>query len=341
MTKIITIHNRLDWVYYVSKAAEHDFYHTWHYHSLDTSGSPILFIYESGANFIGIPFLKRPIPGSAYCDFTCVYGYTGPIANKKMELIEADFIEGFQSAFLRFLADEHCVSVFSRMHPFYPQHLVLQNFGGIYDNGLTVAVDFSISMDEQRKNYRDSVLHSIKQAWKKEYVVKEENGPEAVATFVEIYTENMRRVSASSYYMFDAAKISALLNTKEYDARILMIYDGDTVICSTILTFTNGIIQAYLIGTRTDYLHNSPSKFLVDEISLIGRSLGMKYYNLGGGLGFKNDSLFAWKAAFSNFHLPYKSWRFIANPTVYQQLLDEKGIDKNAEIDFFPLYRLV
>jgi hypothetical protein len=65
----------------------------------------------------------------------------------------------------------------------------------------------------------------------------------------------------------------------------------------------------------------------------------MRYYNLGGGVGFKEDSLFTWKAAFSPLHLPYKTWRYIANPAVYNALLEERGIDKNSNIDFFPLYR--
>jgi hypothetical protein len=118
-----------------------------------------------------------------------------------------------------------------------------------------------------------------------------------------------------------------------------MVYDGSEVMASTMIILTNGIIQAYLVGTRKEYIKYSPTKFLVDEITLLGRTLGMRYFNLGGGLGFKEDSLLNWKLAFTDNTFDYKSWRYIANPTVYQQLIDEKGIDKDAEIDFFPLYR--
>jgi len=339
MTKTLFIQDKLEWNAYVSKAAEYDFGHTWHYHMLDISGTPLLFIYENKEGFIGLPLIKRPISGSSYYDLTSVYGYTGPISNFVMQNVPESLMTGFKSAFIQFLNEGKFVSVFSRLHPFFQQTNILHEFGGIYDNGLTVAIDLSIDNDVRRKNYRDTSLHRIKQARKKGYIVKEEKGPEAAAVFTSIYQENMRLVGASDSYMFDVNYVNKLLNTNEYDARLLMVYDGDNAIASTIITFTNGIIQAYLIGTRNEYRKYSPGKFLLDEICVLGKELGMKYYNLGGGVGFKQDSLFSWKAAFSDLFLPYHSWRYIANPTVYNALLEDRGIDKNSDLDFFPLYR--
>jgi hypothetical protein len=256
-----------------------------------------------------------------------------------MEEIDEAFIDKFKTAFIKFLSKENCVSVFARMHPFYKQHVLLDKFGGVHKNGKTVIIDLSVSIEDQRKQYTQSTMDAIKHAWKKGYQVKEENGPCAVATFVEIYTETMRRVGASDYYLFNETYFNKILNTDEYDARIIMVYDGDIVMSSTIVSFTNGIIQAHLVGTKAEYVAKSPTKFLVDEITRIGRGMGMKYFNLGGGLGFKHDRLFDWKASFSNRCLDFNTWRFIANPVIYKQLLDEKGIDENVEVDFFPLYR--
>lgn len=339
MTKVLYIQDKLEWNAYVSKAVEYDFGHTWSYHMLDTTGTALLFIYENNEGFIGLPLIKRPIPESDYYDLTSVYGYTGPISNFAMPCVPENLMSGFKSAFIQFLDEGKFVSVFSRLSPFYQQTNVFQQFGGVYDNGQTVAIDLSIDNDVRRKNYRDSSFHRIKQARKRGFTIKEANNSEDISTFTSIYLENMRLVGASASYMFDEEYVSKLLNTDEYDARLLMVYDGDTVIASTIITLTNGIIQAYLIGTRTEYRKYSPAKYLLDEICVLGKELGMKYYNLGGGLGFKQDSLFAWKAAFSDLLLPYYTWRYIANPTVYNALLAERGIDQNADVDFFPLYR--
>lgn len=339
MTKVLTIKDKLEWKAYVSKAAEHDFYHTWHYHSLDTSGSPLLFIYENEDGFIGFPLIKRSIPGSIYHDLTCVYGYTGPFSDSPMERVDEQLIEAFCTEFMHFLTSGGFVSVFVRLHPFYQQQRILEKFGGLHNNGLIVVLDLSIDTQTQRARYRDSTLRMVKKARKKGFYIKEAKGGDAISTFTDIYLENMRHVGASDYYMFNKEQIAQLLNTDEYDARIFMVYDGKTVMASTIVTFTRGIIQGYLVGTREEYRKFSPAKLLVDEISLIGKSLGMKYYNLGGGLGYRNDMLFYWKATFSDLHMPFQTWRFIADPDAYQSLLDERGIDKDTKADFFPLYR--
>jgi hypothetical protein len=339
MTKVITIQDRVEWVSYIRKAAEFDCYHTWHYNSLNRIGKPILFIYEEQDNFIAIPLIARPVEGTEYYDLTSVYGFSGPISNKKIDELDDRLTEDFKSAFTAFLSSENYISVFSRLNPFFKQVQLLKKFGGIYDNGRTVVLDLSLSIEEQRKSYSESVRGSIRKAWRNGYRVKEEKGPRAIALFTSIYTENMHRVDASDYYLFNKEYFQQLLDSDEYDTRILMVYDGSEVMASTMIILTNGIIQAYLVGTRKEYIKYSPTKFLVDEITLLGRTLGMRYFNLGGGLGFKEDSLLNWKLAFTDNTFDYKSWRYIANPTVYQQLIDEKGIDKDAEIDFFPLYR--
>ncbi|SEN46672.1 Acetyltransferase (GNAT) domain-containing protein [Mucilaginibacter gossypiicola] len=338
MIKIFTLLNKEEWISYVGNSAEYDFYHTWHYHSLETAGDPVLFVYEEADTYIGFPLLQRKIPGSDYCDLTCVYGFSGPFSNQKFDEIDEVLMENFKTAFSNFLVNEKYVSVFVRLHPFYKQQKLLEKFGGIHENGKTVVFDLSLTIDEQRKKYRQSTMDAIKHAWKRGFRVEDETNT-GLNTFVEIYTENMKRVGANSYYLFNEKYFSEILNTSEYEARLLTVYDKDIAIASTIISFTNGIIQAHLVGARAEYLHHSPTKFLADCITQIGREKGMKYYNLGGGLGFKNDKLFDWKCAFSDFHLDFKTWRYIANPEIYQKLLQDKGIEENAEVDFFPLYR--
>lgn len=339
MIKILTIKDKAEWIAHVNQSVEIDFYHTWHYHSLDNTGLPILFVYSEQSDFIAVPLIQREIPESNYYDLTCVYGYSGPLSNQKMDGIDSTLISNFKKAFLEFLSDGNYVSVFLRLNPFYNQQLLLEKFGGIYDNGQVVVIDLTKSIEQHRKNYRHTTWDSIRNSLKKGYYIKEEKGPDAIKIFREIYNQNMSRIRAADSYFFDDSYYLELLNNTEYDARVFTAYKGDVATSSTIAVFTNEIIQLHLIGTRTEYLCDSPAKFLIDSIAQIGCKLEMRYYNLGGGLGFQNDTLFYWKKAFSDLLFDYKSWRYIANPVIYQQLLDQKGIDKNTEVDFFPLYR--
>lgn len=339
MTKVITIRDKAEWAFYIQRAAQFDCYHTWHYNSLEKNGDPILFVYHQQDDFIAIPLVARPVPGTIYRDLTCVYGFSGPVSNKKIDELDEALADGFKSAFIDYLHEENYISVFLRLHPFFKQDALLRRFGGLHDNGRVVVLDLSLSLEEQRQKYSPTVRAQIRKAWSRGFTVREEKGPEAVELFISLYVETMQRVDASEYYLFNHEYFQRLYESNEYDTRILIVYDGDEPIAGTIIMFTNGIIQAHLVGTRTEYLKYSPAKFLVDEITQIGRKDGMRYMNLGGGLGFKEDNLLHWKLSFTDNTLGFNTWRYIANAPVYQLLLNEKGIDEDTGIDFFPLYR--
>lgn len=339
MTETLTIQQKDEWISYIHRAAEYDSFHTWNYHSLEKSGTPILFIYKVNDDFIAIPFIKKNIEGTNYYDFSSVYGYVGPIASRRFEQLDNSLKEDFRLALTQFLTAENCISVFCRLNPFFDHSCLLKEFNGNYDNGLTVVIDLGISIEVQRRAYRKTTLQAIKKSWKRGYQLKDDKSEEAIKIFVSIYEETMSRVNAAEFYKFEYDYIHKLLHTDEYDARLLTAYDGEIPIAATIILISNGIMQAYLMGTRQAHLKYSPARYIIDAVAQLGRLLGLKYYNLGGGLGFKEDGLFAWKASFTSNHLKYYSWRHIANPTVYQLLLDEKGINRDLDVDFFPLYR--
>lgn len=339
MIKLLTLNERNEWNSYVKRSFIHDFYHTWHYHALDKSGNPILLIYEEGEDFIAFPFLKRSIPDSSFFDLSSVYGYPGPIASKKFEQLGEGLIDNFKKSFLKFLKNEQIVSVFSRLHPFFDQHILMKEFEGLHENGLTVALDLNLPLDVQRKKYDRSTSRSIKRCRDKGYHVRESKRQEDIDIFVDIYTENMRRIGSTEFYLFNRQYFRNLIHSDEFDCRLLLVCLGEEITCATIISFSHGIIQAHLVATKASYLNESPAKFLVDEITIIGRERGMKFFHLGGGLCFKEDSLFRWKSAFSDLFLNYKSFRFIANQKAYNYLLDKKGVNRKTETDYFPLYR--
>jgi hypothetical protein len=339
MIKIITIQQEAEWRSYIARSANFDFYHTWYYHSLDTGGEPILVVYSEGADFIGFPLIRRNIPDTPFNDLTSVYGYTGPVSNKEFEDLDDTLKENFKTAFVEFLKGEKNISVFSRLHSFFNQISLMEKFEGIYQNGKIVVIDLKVSLEIQRSRYQKRLLEKIGHLRRKGFYVKQGESPEEVREFASIYTENMKRIGASDFYLFSESYFTDMLASKEYNSKLLMVYDGAKAVCGAIVVYTQRIIQAHLLGTRTDYLSHSPAKLLTDEICVLGREMGMQYFNLGGGLGYKEDSLFAWKAAFSNLFYDFTSWRYIADHNAYQLLLDEAGVAADANVDFFPLYR--
>ena len=339
MLKIITANQKEEWNWYVSKSAEHDFYHTWSYHLLEKSGEPVLFLYTNEEDFIAFPLIKRQIDDTPWFDLSSVYGYAGPISSRKSTDLSDEFINNFNVAFLEYLRENQIVSVFSRLHPFFDQQGLIRHFSGITSNGKTVAIDLRQPYEEQIKNFDKNIRATVSKLTRKGYQVKEHTSQEEIRLFTTIYRETMMRVSASASYLFDEHYFTSLLQAPDFDCRLLLVYAEGEPVCGTIITLTGDIIQSHLTATKTSYLRESPAKFLFNYVTILGRQLGMKFFNLGGGVGFREDSLFAWKRAFSDYCLNYYTWRFIANRDVYYSLLENRGIDPDCQVDFFPLYR--
>lgn len=335
--QLITISQHFEWVSLVQRALHHDFYHTWHYHSLNTEGEPLLFVYEEKDIFIAIPLLKRKIEDSDLYDLTSAYGYTGPISNRCLDDVEERHLVHFKHSFLDFMKTARCVCAFSRLHPFLRQERLLAKIGGIYPNGQTVVIDLRLSIEEQRQNYDRRLARKIRQLRTLGLAIRETDAPADIKSFAEMYQDNMRRNDAAKRYLHDESYFRKLLNTLEGNCRLIMVYDRHQAICGNIITYDKYFIRNHLSATHSAYTSLSPSKLIIDEISLFARDRGIRYYHLGGGLNGKFDSLFQFKAAFSNLVMADKTWCFVADPQHYQELVNSRSKDKHAS--YFPNYR--
>jgi hypothetical protein len=337
--RLVTVQERDVWNQYVHECKLYDFYHTWYYHSLEKTGEPVLFVYEEQSSFIIFPLLKRSIKGSVYTDFTSVYGYAGPISNVDFEEMDQSTVNEFIRAFLAFLKAENNVSVFCRLHPIINHHLLVEKFGSLVDNGKTIAIDLTGTLEEQRAKYRRQFRSKIKQLRQKGFCLKKANNKEDVQAFVKIYNDNMARVKAESYYHFDESYFFNMLNSADFESSVLLLYLGDEVTSGAFVTFSNNIMQFHLAATDNKFLKEAPMKLLIDEASVIGREKNMKYLHLGGGVGGNEDSLFEFKAGFSHDYLNFRTWRFISDQRAYDKLVHAHRRSLTSKSDFFPLYR--
>lgn len=337
--RLVTVKERDLWNQYVHACRMYDFYHTWYYHSLEKSGEPVLFVYQQQDSFIVFPLLRRNINGSGYTDFTSVYGYAGPISNLDFDEIDQKTMEGFKKAFLEFLKEEKNVSVFCRLHPIINHDILVEKFGSLVNNGKTIAIDLTVSLEEQRSKYRRQFRSKIRQLRERGFYLKKASSREEVQAFVKIYNDNMSRVKAESYYFFDESYFFNMLNSADFESSVLLLYLGDEITSGAFVTFSNNIMQFHLAATNTKYLHDGPMKLLIDMTTIVGRENNMSYLHLGGGVGGNEDSLFEFKAGFSDKVLTFKTWRFISDQAVYDELVLARWKAQPDKPDFFPLYR--
>jgi len=337
MFNVIPSENSVQWNEIIQNMDGFDFYHLAEYHQLDKSGASYL-LYEPGEKAaFAIPVILRSIEGTKYNDITSIYGYSGPVSNTNHPSQEA--IRRFQRNLFRFFDENSVVSVFARLHPlFQDQEKILEGIGSIVNTGTTVAIDLNLPENEQKRQYAHSLRNAINRMKRKNVTVKKAETHTEVEAFVKVYTENMHRVHASDVYFFDNSYFFRFLET--LPSVLYLVYYEDKIISGSLFTDCNGIIQPHLSATLNDYLRLSPLKYLWDQIRLYGVESNRKIMHLGGGFGGNRDTLFEFKAQFSHQHFPFKTWRYIHNPNIYDQITAGKFDSQLPDSSFFPLYRL-
>ena len=336
---IEVIKEKKDWNNQLTLARHSDFYHTHDYHHLSKKEdeSPILIKYTDDKTSIVLPLLVRPIDKSEYKDATSVYGYAGVLA---LHIDDGFKKEKFQAELNSFFISEKIVSVFSRLHPFFEkEETLLEGLGSITKLGKIVYIDLNEPVDIQRQKYNRRLKTYINKA-NKLCTVIEGNTKVHLEAFKELYHENMRRVDADDSYYFSDAYYSKILSSDDFNAELILCKynETDEIVAGAIFIKTGDIVQYHLSGLSEEYMDLNPIKLIIDKVRIKATEEGFKYFNLGGGRGSEEDSLFKFKSGFSKSIKEFKIWKDILNQDVYNTLA-ENHLGTDTKIDFFPAYR--
>lgn len=331
------------WNHYIKESTEFDFYHTYDYHLMDHGGDPFIFVYQEGSRFLSLPFIKRKIEQTPYFDCTSVYGYTGALTNiDRTNFVDDGFIDRFSDALKKFLLKENIICCFSVLHPLFDQKAIFKSIkdGQLLDVGQTVAINLQTSLEEQRSKYRRPIRMKVSQLRRKGYEVHRADSELQLREFITIYRENMIKVGASEKYFFEDEYFERFMHATDYQTELLLACYENKIVAGAMVVLTNDIMQLHLAGTRSEFFSESPMKLIFDEATLLGRARDARLLHLGSGVGGKADSLFHFKIGFSDNLFDFTTWQFIANETIYNELVQnkiERGLTPNPL--YFPLYR--
>jgi len=330
------------WDTLVKKCDFADFYHTYDYHHTAKAKDeePVLIHYKENDKTIVLPLLFRNIETSFYKDATSVYGYPGPITNN----INSNFDSRlFQKELYQCFREQNIISVFSRFNSFIPnQENCFIDLGQIETLGRVVYIDLAKTLEEQWRFYHRRLKTYINKS-RIIYTIRKATTLDDLELFIALYHENMRRVNANVAYFFDKKYFLDLISSTEFETEVLLAINNETaeVAGGAMFIKKNTIVQYHLSGTSERYLDLNPVKLLIDEMRIIGTQENFRTFNLGGGVGSKEDSLFYFKSGFSKDSMPFKVWKYMVNPTIYEDLvLRRKDIRYCEEtLRYFPLYR--
>jgi hypothetical protein len=337
MFEVVSLNQKDRWNEIIRSMVQYDFYHLADYHYVDSSGTPLLLYFSTKNTDFALPVVLRSIKGTEYTDITSVYGYAGPLSDRKNP--DRQSVKAFQNKLLHFFDSYKVVSVFARLHPiFKDQKELLTGLGEIVDMNLTVGIDLTLPENEQRKHYSRSLKYKINSLKNKGVTIVTASTKKEVDVFRAIYKENMDRVHASEHYYFSSDYFYTILN--EIDSCILLALYENEYISGSLCTFCNRIVQAHLNATKDDFLYLSPLKLVLEQARIEGIKKKMQWLHLGGGRSGSDDSLFVFKSRFSDLRFPFKTWKYIHNESIYAYLISSKFSDSIPPSSFFPLYRL-
>ena len=338
-----------EWNGVLARVAQHDFYHLAAYHRLAEErgeGAAHLFAYHDGDYTIALPLLLRPLEadgGVAWRDATSVYGYAGPLASHAG--MPAAVLHGFQEALKKALAERRVVAVFSRLHPLLPQPAMLAGLGECRPEGATVSIDLALPPEVQRAQYRAAFRTRINRHRREGLVCLRDGDKRHLPEFTGIYHQTMRRVNAHRSYFFEPEYFTRLASGLGPALELFVVTFNGAVIAGGLFTICDGIVQYHLGGTCDDFLKLAPMLFLIDTVRLWANERGARVLHLGGGVGSKEDSLFHFKAGFSDRRHSFSTWRWVLDPDAYRELCDrhtrrnlEQGVRWTSP-DYFPQYR--
>lgn len=334
----------------------YDIYHLPGYHRLEeeqSSGEAHLFVFESESALIAMPFLIRRVKGlpgidsSEFFDATSVYGYPGPISN--VENPSDEIVKRFGKHLYDYFKSGNVIAAFSRLNPLLKQEPLLRGFdrGEIINVGPTVAIDLRLPLDEQYQKYRSNHKRDINKAKREGITCIHDESWTYLDAFIDIYYDTMRYRKASEFYFFDRSYFSRLRELLEDRVHLFIVLKDRIVLAGGLFTICNGIIEYHLGATNPQHRKMAPSKLMFDTVRLWGHDLGAHMFHLGGGVGGKEDSLYYFKAGFSNVRYTFKVWRAIIDAAAYEECVRRRraweeahGRRLNQDVNFFPAYRV-
>ncbi|MBV8213447.1 MAG: GNAT family N-acetyltransferase [Verrucomicrobia bacterium] len=338
-----------EWIEVLRRVVRYDFYHLPQYHRVEerrVGAMAHLFTYCEGDYLIALPLLLRPVGGgpSGWNDATSVYGYGGPVASH--ESMPQRVVQKFQAALREALVERRVIAVFSRLHPLIAQYDLLAGLGECRSSGRTVSIDLTLPVEGQRAQYRGGHKRLINKQ-RREGIVTclYDQEKRFLSEFVSIYEETMRRVNAEHTYFFREDYFSQLVRELRPVLQLFVAVTGGKAAAGGLVTSCNGIVQYHLGGTRDEFVKLSPMTLILDTVRLWANEIGARAFHLGGGVGAKEDSLFSYKAGFSDRRHNFKTWRWVLAPEIYGELCERRarinrlqGLEL-ALADYFPAYR--
>ncbi len=298
------------------------------------------FEYQEGQHRILFSSIKRQIKEVSgvsveekLYDLETPYGYGGPTSNCD----DTTFLENAFKAYKNECASQNIVCEFIRFHPFNPLCKQSQLYDFHVQERTVVIVNLEISAEERWAKYSKTTRNILRKTNKKLQRVKETSG---LDDFCKLYELTMDKNKASEFYYFPKEYFNQLSNVAGVELLGVEL-DNETV---SIGFFMHGkeLAHYHLSANNSDLLRENGNYALLDYAFDNAKEKGCRWMMLGGGrTSDENDSLFKFKAKFSDLTLPFYIGGLDFLPEKRTELNKIwKANNKDNKLNMFQLYRM-
>jgi hypothetical protein len=316
-----SIHNSWDNYLSLLPSNKFDIYFTEAYlHLNKNEGIPECFVCQERENIWLFPYIKKQIVFNdfIYWDFESQYGYGGPISNCD----DCTFLQQVQIEFCKFMKNNGFIAGLIRFHPLLNNQLLLKDCATLFFNRNTVGVDLSQDIDtiwhEQiHTKHRNSIRKAEKSGLKYfvDFEFKHYN------EFKQLYVKTMEKNHADKFYFFDNTYFETFKNTFKENSFLGHVVFEDTIISSSMFFFSKDYAHYHLSGSNEDFLTLNPNSLLIFKTIEYFKNMNKKILHLGGGSDQSvENSLYRFKARFSNKQYDFYMGEIIFNPDLYDKI---------------------
>jgi len=330
--RVLGLDDSEEWNRYLKQLpiVQQDIYFTPEYYSLNEAngdGKALCFAFEHGNDLALYPFLINRINDlgydldEEYFDIQGAYGYNGVISSS----YEKGFIDSFYEAFSEYAVQRNIVCEFVRFHPILNNARFSQGYVDVLFDRNTVALDLTndrthIWTKDYSSNNRN-ILRKALDSGVQCFVLRDYG---SLRTFVQIYNDTMKRLSAASEYYFSDAYFNTILSVLGDEAFV--------VLCKTELGFEaaslfllHGKFAHYHLSGRSDSSNkNYLTNIMIDSAIRFAQESGCSTMHLGGGRSKSDDdSLLKFKKNFSKTTYEFFIGKRVYYKPVYELILNQ------------------
>jgi hypothetical protein len=337
----------------------HDFYHLPGYLALEAArynAMPEAIVIRSNEKIFFLAYLIRDCSDifsnsnhqlDRTYDVISPYGYPGMLVSEAGQ--NSEFIRKCLNLICNYWNENNICSAFIRLHPILNDYIsnsfIDDDKSILCEQGDVVICNLTKTLEDIGKQIRSSHRTKINRLIRAGFIVKIGSIDEYLDVFIDIYRETMDRVHATDDYYFTKAYFENLAQILGHSIKICVVEIDGEVVATSLITEFSGIVQYYLGGTRTEFLRQSPAIIMFKYIIEWAKQRNNRFLNLGGGLGGNHDSLYHFKAGFSDESASFATIKTIIDREKYDQLISTRakslGVSRLVleSTSFFPAYR--